>query len=945
MSGNLEKLSEFVNYAKSCKGYEKGEAQVFCDRLFQAFGHRGYKEAGAELEYPLKTSERRIIFPDLIWKPFLLLEMKSRDENLAKHYEQVKDYWLELFPNRPRYVVSCNFIELWIYDFEKQLREPVDKFKVEDLPKRYTALNFLFPKNPIPIFCNNRVDVTKKAARALARIYNSIISRGNDIKNSQKFILQCLMALFSEDIGLLPNSIFTEIIIEAEEKNNSYDLFSSLFTQMNLENRAPESSRYRNVPYFNGGLFSELLPIELTIEELKLLREASKEDWSKIEPVIFGEIYEAIMGDSEKSISSSHFTYEKDIQKIIYPTIIKPWKLKIKKAKTLKELLSIRDKLLNIKILDPACGSGNFLYVAFRELKKLERLLINSIQEKFKGKKGTAVGTMSLIKTSQFFGIDTNPFAIELAKITLMIGKKLALDEINNFDMNLQLNLDIEIENSLPLDNLDQNFFCGDALLDIQEWEKVDYIIGNPPFQAKNKMVKKFGRDYVDKLRGNFPEIPGRADYCVYWFRKSHDNLIQGGGAGLVGTNTIRQNYSREGGLDYIVDNGGTIVEAVSTQVWPGEAVVNVSIVNWIKGKYEGPKRLSFQKGNSLESPWEVFEVETINSQLSNNVDLSKVKAIKGNKDSFCCHQGQTHGHAGFLLNPEMATRLISENNLLKEVIHPYLIAGKPFKEEDFLGHPLGQPSRYIIDLNFCKDLVSAMKYKEVFQILQETVLPAMQEKALEQEQNQNNEKDRIKHLETWWKYWRPREQMIKKIKEKERYIICSRVTKRPIFDFVSSTIRPNDSLSVFSLDDEYSLGILQSKIHYEWFFARCSSMKMDPRYTPNSVFNSFPFPQNPSKSGMKKIAYATANLCKIRNELKIRKNIGLRALYKELEIPGKHPLKDAHEELDKLVMEIYDFNPKRNILESTYNLNKELIYLESQNLEITSPGQYTFNL
>ena len=104
-----------------------------------------------------------------------------------------------------------------------------------------------------------------------------------------------------------------------------------------------------------------MLPIELTIEELKLLREASKEDWSKIEPVIFGEIYEAIMGDSEKSISSSHFTYEKDIQKIIYPTIIKPWKLKIKKAKTLKELLTIRDKLLNIKILDPACGSGNFI--------------------------------------------------------------------------------------------------------------------------------------------------------------------------------------------------------------------------------------------------------------------------------------------------------------------------------------------------------------------------------------------------------------------------------------------------------------------------------------------------------------------------------------------------------------------------------------------------------
>jgi hypothetical protein len=142
--------------------------------------------------------------------------------------------------------------------------------------------------------------------------------------------------------------------------------------------------------------------------------------------------------------------------------------------------------------------------------------------------------------------------------------------------------------------------------------------------------------------------VPGRADYCVYWFRKAHDHLKPGQHAGLVGTNTIRQNYSRMGGLDYIVANGGTITEAVASQVWSGDAVVHVSIVNWVKGTHKGPKKLFRQVGDNRDSPWEIIELRKIGPSLSFEVDVSAARPIKANAASTACYQGQTHGNDGF---------------------------------------------------------------------------------------------------------------------------------------------------------------------------------------------------------------------------------------------------------------------------------------------------------
>ena len=193
MSEKVERLTKFVAYATTLEGDEKGEAQVFCDRLFQAFGHKGYKEAGAALEYRVKNG-KRTKFADLLWKPRLLIEMKSAGEKLEKHYQQAFEYWIQLVPHRPKYVVLCNFDEFWIYDFDSQLHEPVDRVAVSELPQRYTALNFLFPEDAKPQFGNDRVDVTRKAAAKVGRVFRSLVARGVARETAQRFSLQCVVA-------------------------------------------------------------------------------------------------------------------------------------------------------------------------------------------------------------------------------------------------------------------------------------------------------------------------------------------------------------------------------------------------------------------------------------------------------------------------------------------------------------------------------------------------------------------------------------------------------------------------------------------------------------------------------------------------------------------------------------------------------------------------------
>lgn len=933
-------ILEFVEYAKLLAGKEKQEAHVFLERLFQAFGHKGHKEAGAELEAKVRNKDSKVNFADLVWKPRCLIEMKSKKAKLNEHYRQAFDYWIYCVPKRPRYVVLCNFDEFWIYDFDRQVHEPVDRVKLKDLPQRYTALNFLYPEAPKPQFGNDRVAVTEMAAKLVARVFRSlVVDRKEPRDSAQRFVLQSVMSMFAEDIDLLPRGLFTELVTEcADGKGSSYDLLGALFAQMNDPKRA-KAGRFAKVEHFNGGLFVQPARIELTRDEAQALALACNQNWAAVEPAIFGTLFTSSMDSDERHAKGAHFTGEAEIQRVVGPTIVRPFRERIKQAanKSAEALLTLRGQLAGFRVLDPACGSGNFLYVAYRELRRLDAEILDILRNEYKTKIGFR---LTRVSTKQFYGIDILEFAVELAKVTLMLARELAIVDERKLHTSTQALLPLEMEAALPLDNLDDNIKKADALL--TPWPEVDCIIGNPPFQSKNKMQQEIGAAKYRELRKHYPKVPGRANYCVYWFRKAHDHLQEGQRAGLVGTNTIRDNYSREGGLDYIVNNGGTITEAVSSQVWPGEAVVHVSIVNWKKGAEPGMKRLFEQVGDQPESPWKVHEREVINSALSPRIDLTAAADIAGNENPKVCYQGQTHGHEGFLVTPDKAAEFCKHDPKSGKYLHPYLIG------ENLIGTTDRRPTRFVIDFQE-SNIIEAQARKGLFNHLKQSVLPHRLEEA-ERERKRNEElksmdpkargnRHHANFLKTWWVLSYARVDLISQLEQMARYIACVRHTKRPIFEFVSSKIRPGDSLQVFTLEDDYSFGILQSDLHWQWFVERCSSIKREWRYTPETVFASFPWPQDPTSSDVERVAKAAVHVRKTRAQLMSKTGSSLRELYRSLEVPGTNPLREVNLELDEAVRQAYGFREKDDPLTRLLGLNREVSAREKRGETITKPG------
>ncbi|MDR6301682.1 DNA methyltransferase [Mesonia maritima] len=935
MRENIQKL---VDYTATLDGDEKGEAQVFCDRFFQAFGHQGYKEAGAILEFRVK-SKKSTNFADLLWDNRVLIEMKKKSSKLQSHRTQIFDYWWKLRPNQPKYSILCNFQEFIIYDFSLQ-DEPLDRIKIEELSDRYTSFNFMFPKPETPIFRNNLEEATRKTASLVAAVFNSLVERGEDRGRAQKFILQAIFTMFAEDYNLLPKDIFTQILIDClNGSGNSYDLIYGLFQQMDTRKRA-RGGRFIEVPYFNGGLFTKPEAIELTEDELDKLHQAATRKWNKVNPAIFGTIFQSSMGKDARHAFGAHFTSELDILKIVQPTLIKPWRKKISKTKTLTEMKALRRELSSYEVLDPACGSGNFLYIAYRELKRIELELLDKIHIEFP-KSASEIGTQSIVSIKQFHGIDFNEFAVELAKVTLMLAKEISIKETQEWINTIQTGLPFQMESTLPLDNMDANIVFADALF--TEWPRADVIIGNPPYQSKNKMQKEYGIEYLNKVWDAYPNISGNADYCVYWFYKAHLNLDYGGYAGLVGTNTVTQNYSREGSLDYIVKNDGQIFNAISSQPWSGDAVVFVSIVNWKKGKYIGKKHLYVE--NEKDEQVE-FIVDVINSSLSLEIDVTSAKTLKCNKNPKMVFQGQTHGNSGFLLSKKKGMEILLENPNSSNVLKPFLIG------RELVASIGSQPNRFVIDFTG-RNVIEAATFKNLFEIVKQKVQPEREKKAKEQEDKNQAALEKNKKAKTnrhhinfynkWWLLSYGREDLLKAISNTERYIVCSRVSSRPIFEFVSSKINPNDALMVFNFEDDYSFGIIQSKAHILWYQEKCSTMKGDPRYTPNTIWDTFPFPQKPNLNKVKKVANAAVELRNKRNELMKKHQFTLRDLYKILEEPGSNPMKILHKRLDDAVLDAYDFDKRKDILTQILELNLEIYSNETKGVPIESPGLPSF--
>lgn len=966
-------LSDFVAWAaEHITGDEKGQAQIFLDRFFQALGHKGCLDVGGTPEFRVRKGREAgggVAFADYVWKPYVLIEMKKRGEDLARHYRQALDYWTQLVPGRPRYAVLCNFDEFWVYDFETQMDEPVDRLPLVELPARFGPIAFLFPSHDRPVFGNDQEEVTRKAADLLAVCFNKLINRKVPRDIAQRFTLQMLVALFAEDIGLLEKYFVTRLLEDCKSKTDSFDLLGGLFEAMNSPIQV-KGGRYKGVDYFNGGLFKEPARLELHEDELNQLRQAATSKWSKVRPEIFGTLFEHSLEKGERHAYGGHFTHPTDIMKIVGPTIVEPWRNLIENASTLTELEKLRHRMQTYRVLDPACGSGNFLYIAYREIKRLEARLFERIEERKKVEKGQR--QIGFVTAAQFFGMDINPFAVEIAKVTMMVARKLAIDE-------LHVN-----ESPLPLDNLDGNFIAGDSLItpfrngepfptmlfaELDEdpwavgrivpakWPKADVIIGNPPFLDARKMTIEHGACYVAHLERIYPAVPRRADYCTYWMHRANDHLPGwvvddpvAGRAGLVGTQNIRNNEAREGGLDHVVRTG-TIIEAVDNQPWSGEANVHVSIVNWVKTK--SPKLLPKRRRlwHKVDPPRErtrirkrgegpaakeyelaVRECDHINSALSDETDVAPAKVLSSNREPKRCFEGQQPGHKGFRISRSDYEKLRKKNPQSKAVVYPYM-NGTSLLTYRFIDH-----EEYIIDFGK-RDVLEASHFPGALDLVRTRVLPTWQEDARgEQERSGKRTGEHQRRVETWWLLKRPRGGLIKTICKMRRYIACSRVTKRPIFVFLSSHWRPDSSLTTFAFCDDYSFGILQSNAHWQWFVAKCSKLTERFRYTPESVFDTFPWPQKPRVKAVRAIAEAGRQVRRIRARALSKIEGGLRRVYRNLEFGGKNPLKDAHASLDAAVMDAYGFS-QGDLLTQLLELNLDVAKRIERGDPVTAPG------
>ena len=897
MPATPESLELFV---LSCQGLkdEKSDSQTFLNRFFQAFGYADAIAAGAVMEKRIKKGSKagKMGFADLVWVPGnlpgVLIEMKKKGEDLSKHYAQALQYWTFQIP-RSQYVVLCNFDEFWIYDFNIQVDTPVDVVRLDQFADRASSA-FAFMESSVrkPVFRNNQQEITEKAGKRMGELCQLLKLRGKkdsfDDLAAQRFVLQCVLAMFAEDRSLLPKDMFVGCVQECLGGASSYDVLGGLFLAMNTPGVTP-AGRYKDVEYFNGGLFERVHPIELTEQELKILEVAALEDWSRVRPAIFGSIFEGTASAVERHKHGMHYTSEVDIMKIVRPTISRFWEERIEAAGTIGELNALQLELQNYRVLDPACGSGNFLYLAYLELKRIERVLLDKISERRRGSSEQI--SMGFVTPLQFFGMDLNPFAVELARVTLMIARKIAIDNFGILD-----------QPALPLDSLDQNIICTDALF--TEWVKADAIVGNPPFLGGKYLKRDLSKAYVEKIYKRFPDVKESIDLCAYWFRLAHQQMGENQRAGLVATNSIRQGWSRKAALDYVLGDGGFIHDAISTQPWSGEAKVHVSIVNWSK--------------NSPELYYlDEREVKTINSSLTTSTDVVNSFRISANKNF--CSQGVTPRGNGFIVNENDVKKWLDKCSDNQDVLKRLLDANSLTKSPDC------HPQRWIIDFK-AMNFEDASDYKEVLEHLRKTVKP------------QREATNDPTASEQWWQFWRSRSDMRDSLSHIQKFFAVPRHSKWFIFVPAESHWLPGDSIVIVSSDDCYVLGILTSNVHRTWVKAQSSTLKGDTRYTHNTCFETFPFPQKPTTKQIEAIRKTAIDLHEYRSAQMEKKQWGITKLYNEYFNEPASQLAKLHKTLDELVLKAYGFSKTDDLLEKLLALNLELAEKEKNGEAVIGP-------
>ena len=775
-------------------------------------------------------------------------EYKGKKKDLNAAYQQLLGYREGL--ENPPLLVVCDMNRFEIHTNFTNTEPRVIAFTLKDLgenPSHYTRLLREVFRDPDALHPNRDPRyITETAAAKFGEIAEALRGHGHDPNAVARFLNRLVFCFFAESMGLFRNddnrshrpvTITIDFLRGRVERSRAQ--LSAIFDAMSRE-ELPDFGPYPT-PWFNGGLFDSSAVEEtfpLTGDLVDILLETAELDWSRIEPAIFGTLFERGLDPNRRSQLGAHYTDPDNIMRVVEPVILRPLRREFDELRAALEsdparveepppqyntngtlvmdeappdspegrIRTFHDRLAAVRVLDPACGSGNFLYVAMRELKQLEDELIVWADSAF------AIKTLHRrIGPANMLGIDIDQFAVDLTRLSLWIG-----------DIQWTLHRSHRRLAEPILGYIDQ-VECRDAILaeDAEgnpipaEWPEAEFIIGNPPFLGGKLLLSELGDDYIGSLRKAWGDaIGGLSDLCAYWHESARRQIERRASArtGLLATSSITGRESRSV-LERICASGGIFL-AWRDEEWINDgASVRIAIIGQDDGS-EAERELNGELADS------------INANLSSGVDI--LAATQLGENTNVAFRGTTR-NGPFDITPDDAERMLAAPQNVNgrpnsDVIFPFVIA------RDLAQRPRGYS---VIDFGQDTSEKDAAAYERPFEYVKERVYPVRRDNRTERLRTQ------------WWLYeaWRPG--LRAAISSLSRYIATPVTSKHRFFVWLTPDVVSDATVNVIARDDDYTFGALHSHIHEAWALAQSTRLADGPsrRYVHTQCFNTFPFP------------------------------------------------------------------------------------------------------
>jgi hypothetical protein len=847
---------------------ERAEKDSFYNEFFHVFGIQRKKVA--TFEEPVKKLSGNQGFIDLFWKGTLLVEHKSKGKNLDKAYTQALDYFPGIKDyDLPKYIMVSDFDRIKLFDLEEKTEH---EFHVSELYKNVRLFGFIAGYQKRTFKEEDPVNI--KAAELMGKLHDQLEEFGYEGHHLEVYLVRLLFILFADDTSIFEKDTFKEFL-ELKTNEDGSDL-GALMAQFFQILNTPKEKRLKNLdehlnqfPYVNGKLFEEILPIASFNSKMRsILLEASGLDWGKISPAIFGSLFQSVMNPEERRNLGAHYTSEKNIFKLIKPLFLDELRAEFEKVKSnSKKLKEFHHKLSTLKFLDPACGSGNFLIITYRELRLLE---IDILRVIFKsGEQVLDVSSILWLDVDQFYGIEYDEFASKIAEVAMwLIDHQMNMrvsEEFGQYFVRLPLKKAAKIvhANSLQIN-----------WEDVVPKNELSYIIGNPPFIG-SKLLDSTQRSDMANIFSNVKN--GKIlDYVSAWYYKSAEYIqntkIK---SAFVSTNSVTQG-------EQVSVLWGVMLNTLSIKIhfahttfkWnneaKGKAAVYCVIIGFANFDTKDKKLFTYEdiKGEPSE-----ISVKNINPYLANANDL----IINRRSQPICDVPKMAFGNMP----------LDGGNLIIEDTIKNEFLTLEPKAEKYVL--PLISAREFLNNKKrWCLWLenISPQELRQMPHVLKR--VEAVKEFRLASVATSTQ-----KHAVT--------PTLFRDRNRPKTFIVVPRVSSEnrkyiPMGFFDYNSIVSDTMLSIPN-GTLYNFGVLMSVMHMTWVKYTCGRLKSDYRYSKDVVYNNYPWAKEVSEKNKKKVEDKVQNVLDVRAEFP---KSSLADLYHQLTMPPK--LVKAHQELDKAV-------------------------------------------